>query len=108
MSQIRPHHSFLEFSKNAKKFSIHADVAKYSTESAKNGCSNTKNFFKPWQNTKSNGNLADENRIKTQNHQQNTLFKRHKICRRKAKHQMCGECIDVRVTMTCCNLSMNK
>ena len=35
MSQIRPHHSFIEFSKNAKKFSIHADVAKYSTESAK-------------------------------------------------------------------------
>ena len=68
MSQISPYHSIIKFSKNAKKFSKHADVAKYSTESAKNGRSNTKNFFKPCQNTKSNGNLADENRIKTQNH----------------------------------------
>ena len=34
----------------------------------KTGAVIQKNFFKPCQNTKSNGNLADENRIKTQNH----------------------------------------
>ena len=44
MSQIRPHHSFIEFSKNAKKFSIHADVAKYSTESAITGAVLQKTF----------------------------------------------------------------